>query len=49
MGEKTPGLIDDFEESILSINDDYSDYVNMFVDKAKEQIANLTQYTDNPA
>ena len=47
MIEKTPQLLDIFEDSLISISEEYYDYVNMFVERAKDQIATLSQYVDN--
>ena len=47
MIEKTPQLLDIFEDSLISISEEYYDYVNIFVERAKDQIATLSQYVDN--
>ena len=47
MIEKTPQLIDNFEDSMVSISEEYYDYVSMFVERAKDQIGTLSQYVDN--
>lgn len=39
--------MDAFEDSLLTINEDYYDYVAMFVERAKQQIAMMSQYVDN--
>ena len=49
MIEKSPQVFDAFEDSLIMINEDYYDYVGMFVERAKEQIANMSQYIDNPS
>ena len=48
MLQKSPQLMDAFEDSTITISEQYYDYVAMFVEKAKEQISNLSQYVDNP-
>ncbi len=48
MIEKSPLIFDSFEDSIITINEDYYDYVNLFVERSKEQIAIISQYVDNP-
>ena len=48
MIEKSPYLMDAFEDSMTTISEEYYDYVSIFVEKAKEQIGNLSQYVDNP-
>lgn len=32
---------------MITISQEYYDYVSMFVERAKEQISNLSQYVDN--
>lgn len=49
MIEKSPLLMDAFEDSMITISEEYYDYVSMFVERAKEQIATLAQYVDNPS
>ena len=35
MTEKTPFLMDTFEDSMATISEEYYDYVGLFVEKAK--------------
>ena len=49
MVEKSPQLMDVFEDSITTTSEEYYDYVSLFVQKAKDQVANLSQYIDNPS
>jgi hypothetical protein len=48
MVEKSPLLMDAFEDSMTTISEEYHDYVALFVERAKEQVATLSQYADNP-
>lgn len=48
MIEKSPQLMDAFEDSLITISEEYYDYVSIFVERAKEQISTLSQYVDNP-
>lgn len=49
MIEKSPQLMDAFEDSMITVSEEYYDYVAIFVEKAKEQLNNLAQFVDNPA
>ncbi len=49
MIEKSPYLMDAFEDSLVTVSEEYYDYLSLFIERAKEQIANLSQYVDNPA
>jgi len=48
MIEKSPQLMDAFEDSMLTVSEEYYDYVSLFVEKAKEQVSTMAQYVDNP-
>lgn len=39
--------MDAFEDSMLTISEEYYDYVGTFVERAKEQIGAMSQYVDN--
>jgi hypothetical protein len=49
MIEKTPQIMDAFEDSMITISEEYYDFVSLFVEKAKEQITLMSQYVDNPS
>ena len=40
--------MDAFEDSMVTISEDYYDFVALFVERAKEQISLMSQYVDNP-
>lgn len=46
--EKSPQTMDAFEDSMITISEDYYDFVALFVERAKEQINVMNQYVDNP-
>lgn len=47
MIEKSPQLMDAFEDSMMTISEEYYDYVALFVEKAKEQVNSISQFVDN--
>lgn len=47
MVEKSPQLMDAFEDSMAVVSEEYYDYVAQFVERAKEQVASMAQYVDN--
>lgn len=47
MIEKSPQLMDAFEDSMMTISEEYYDYVALFVEKAKEQVNAISQFVDN--
>jgi len=46
--EKSPQTMDSFEDSMITISEDYYDFVALFIERAKEQINLMNQYVDNP-
>lgn len=45
--EKAPGNFDLFEDSLGSLSEEYSDFLGMFVERAKEQINYFAQFVEN--
>lgn len=45
--EKNVGKFDLFEDELAMLSEDYSDFVSLFVERAKEQITYFTQFVDN--
>jgi hypothetical protein len=39
--------MDAFEDSMMTISEEYYDYVALFVEKAKDQVSTISQYVDN--
>lgn len=46
--EKAPGQMELFEDTLAVTSEEYSDYTNIFIERAKEQIAYYSQFVENP-
>lgn len=46
--QKSPGVIDSFEDALITLHEEYSDYAIASIEKTKDQIYQYSQYTDTP-
>lgn len=46
--EKSPEMCESYLDGAITLHEDYSDYMSVFIERIKEQITNYSQYVDNP-